>query len=273
MKSDTLMFSRRSEGVWLPVGLALLAGLMVLSIRVWMLARYSSSMPFWDAWGAEAAPLYTPWIQGVFKWSNLWAWHNEHRIFFTRLLDLGLFVANEMQWDVRVQTLATSTLFALMTSMSVYWIWRNVSSWTSWVLVFTTVLAATLPCGWANTYHGFQSCFYFVLLFALLTIYVSATFAFSLRNGILLALFGLSAVFSLGAGVLVTAAAVAVAAARAWLERVSWQRTAVFGLPILLIAAWAALDARKGDLHPATLTELARALAIMLSWPFVSFLG
>ncbi|MGB4859487.1 MAG: hypothetical protein WBP11_09190 [Dokdonella sp.] len=213
MASETTKIPIRNGRFGLAVGLAILAGLTVLLIRIGMLARYSSSMPFWDGWPLEAMGLYKPWLRGEFAWSNLWAWHNEHRIFFTRVLDIGLFIANEMQWDVRVATLASNTLFALMTGMSVYGIRRNTSSLVSWALVFATILAAALPCGWANSYQGFQSCFYFVLLFALLTVYSAATFAFSLGRGILVALFALSAVFSLAAGVLVALAGVTVIAA------------------------------------------------------------
>lgn len=266
---------RRARGG--PIGpalvLAALAALSVLIVRVWLLSRYSSSVPFWDAWGAEAAPLYTPWMEGTFQWKNLWAWHNEHRIFFTRLIDLVLFVANDSQWDVRVQTLAGSTMFAVMTGMSIFWLRRHLASPLSFLLSACVLLATLLPNGWANTYHGFQSCFYFVLLFAVLAMRNAAQARFTWIGGVLVAGFALAAVFSLAAGVLVAMAALIIVVGRAWLERVGPIRAIPLVLPLLAVAVWALIDARKGDIHPATFGELARAFAIMLSWPFSSFAG
>ena len=255
------------------LALASLATFIVIIVRAWLLSRYSSSVPSWDAWGAEAAPLYSPWIDGTFQWDKLWAWHNEHRIFFTRVLDLLLFVGNEMQWDVRVQTLASSTMFATMTGMAVFWLRRHVDAPLSLLLCAVVFLAAVLPAGWANTYQGFQSCFYFVLLFALIAIRNAAQSRFSWPSGLVLAISALAAVFSLAAGVLVAVAGLAIVAVRVWLERVPLRRALALALPLLAVAIWALLDARKGEIHPATMAELGRALAIMLSWPFVSFYG
>ncbi len=253
--------------------LATSATLVILSIRMWLLTRYSSSMPSWDAWGAEATPLYGDWINDTFTWSNLWTWHNEHRIFFTRVLDLILFLANETQWDVRVQTLASSTLYSLMAGVSIWWVLRHVEAPRSLGLCGVILLSAIVPNGWANTYQGFQSCFYFVILFALFSIRNASFAPASLRGGIQTALFALAAVFSLAAGVLVAVVAAAIVVGRSWVERVGFHRAIAFAFAPAIVAVWALIDARKGEIHPASVAEFFHSLAIMMSWPYSSALG
>ncbi len=250
-----------------------IATLFILLVRIWLLARYSSSVPSWDAWGAEATPLYGDWINGTFTWSNLWAWHNEHRIFFTRVLDLGLFLANQMQWDVRVQTLASSTLCSLVAGGSMWWILRHVDAPLSLGLCGVVLLSAIFPNGWANTYQGFQSCFYFVILFALLSIRNAGLGPASFRGGFQTALFALGAVFSLAAGVLAAVAAATIVLGRAWVARIGTLRTIGFAAAPVAVAIWALLDARKGEIHPTSIVEFFHSLAIMMSWPYSNLLG
>lgn len=250
------------------------AGIVVLAVRVWLLSRYSGAVPYWDAWPAESTHLYNGWVQGEFRWANLWNWHNEHRIFFTRVLDMLLFIGNQAQWDVRVQTLASSLLMTTMVVIAIAWVIRHVAAPRACVLAMAIVLIAVLPNGWANTWHGFQSCFYFVVLFAILAMALLARSRPGLPAGLLVAVVSLASVFSLAAGVLLCVAASAMALLRCWLARGRpWMSWFWFLLPLLGVTVWALFDARKGEVHPATLVELVTALSIMMSWPFSSPIG
>ena len=253
--------------------LSIVGAICILCVRIFMLARYSSSVPSWDAWGAEPAVLYGPWLEDTFVWSNLWAWHNEHRIFFTRLLDMTLFLANESQWDVRVQTLVSGMLFASTAGISMWWILRNVEATLSVGLAGVVALCAVCPNGWANAMQGFQSCFYFVLLFAVLSVRSAVCAPLSVRGGLQTALLALAAVFSLAAGVLVAMVCAIVALVRIWIERSSWRQSAAFIAAPLFVAVWSLADAKKGELHPATVFDFLHSLAIMMSWPYASFFG
>lgn len=256
-----------------PLIISILAALAVLSLRVWLLARYSSSLPYWDAWGAEPMLLYGNWLNDSFAWGNLWAWHNEHRIFFTRTLDLLLFLANEAQWDDRVQTLASGVLYAVVAGVSVRWILRHVEAPLSLGLSGVVILCAASPNGWANANQGFQSCFYFVLLFATLSVRSAAQTAISLRGGVQTAVLALAAVFSLAGGVFAAITCAAIAMVRVWIERSTWQRAVAFLAAPMAIAIWSLVDAKKGELHTTTITAFLHSLAIMMSWPYASFFG
>lgn len=58
------------------------------------ITQYGNATPYWDQWNAEAELLYKPYLEGNLSWSSLLAPHNEHRIFTTRILALGLLELN-----------------------------------------------------------------------------------------------------------------------------------------------------------------------------------
>ena len=266
-----MLFADRSVTRRWALIVSVVAALAIILLRLWLLARYSSSVPSWDPWGAEGKLIYGDWLDGAFDWRRLFDWHNEHRIFFTRVLDLILFVANEMQWDVRVQTLASSLLYAIIAGISIRWILRNVEAPLSIGLTGVVLLCVLSPNGWANAYQGFQSCFYFVLLFALLSIRNAAQTAVSLQGGIVTAVLALAAVFSLAAGVFVAIVCAVIVLVRVWLEHCHWRRAINFVAAPLGVAIWALFDAKKGELHTATVGDFLHSLAIMMSWPYSSF--
>ena len=95
--------------------------------------------------------------------------HNEHRIFFTRLLALGLLMANG-QWDPQLQQVVNTGLHAMTALVVAMMFWRaSDGRRLNLVVVFCAVLF-TLPFGWENTLAGFQSSFYLLLLFSVLSL-------------------------------------------------------------------------------------------------------
>lgn len=94
---------------------ALLAMLLVVAVvglmRLWLVADYGTSVPYWDQWGAEGGALYLPMVDGNYDWGQLWTAHNEHRIAASRLLAMALFWLNDGQWDGRVESNANVIIY------------------------------------------------------------------------------------------------------------------------------------------------------------------
>lgn len=134
-----------------------------------LIQHHGSDVPYGDQWYGEVTTLYLPYVKGEFTAAHLVAPHNEHRIVLTRLLDLFLLEANG-QWDPRLQLLAGALVLAAAVGTLVAATTRSLPPLATAV---TSVLALGLfsnPVLWENTLNGFQSQFYFLILFALLHI-------------------------------------------------------------------------------------------------------
>ena len=144
--------------------------LILFALKLFLIGKYGNATPFWDQWDAEAAGLYLPWTTGDLTLSALFAHHNEHRIFMTRLLALIEFELNGNIWDPLFQMIVNAVIdllsiliFVFVTARELHWIaFRPLA-------LFAALLVA-VPFGWENTLCGFQSGFYFVILFSLLSI-------------------------------------------------------------------------------------------------------
>jgi hypothetical protein len=77
-----------------------------LAILIWIVSRYSVDVPFYDQW--EFVPLLDKMYQGQLTFGDLWAQFNEHRIFFPKLLMLGL--AWLTHWNIRFENAASIVL-------------------------------------------------------------------------------------------------------------------------------------------------------------------
>src|SRR3989442_15697534 len=72
-----------------------LVGSPVLALII-LVQLYGVNIPFWDQW--EMVPLFQKYRSGELEWGDLWAQHAEHRIFFPRLIMLGLAVLSD--WNI-----------------------------------------------------------------------------------------------------------------------------------------------------------------------------
>lgn len=143
--------------------------LIIFGTKAALIATYGSSIPFWDQWDAEAARLYLPYVQGNLSISMLFESHNEHRILLTRLLDLALF---ELAggWDPLLQMLINAVLHSVFIVSLVGILATMLPKKEHSGLVLISILLFMLPIGWENTISGFQSQFYFLLIFSLISI-------------------------------------------------------------------------------------------------------
>jgi hypothetical protein len=195
--------------------LFVLAGVFfsIFASKLFLIANFGSSIPFWDQWDGEAGGLLIPFLEGLFRWADLFSPHAEHRIALSRLLALMLFVSNG-QWDPLVSMVVQAALHALVLAFLVGAL-RSILDSELWSLfAVLTALFYAIPFSWENTLWGFQSSFYFILLTALVGIWltwkcVDLSVGWWFGWGTLLA-----GLFAMGSGILAPAAVLAVGVVR-----------------------------------------------------------
>lgn len=242
---------------------------LLLATRLWVVRTYGSATPFWDQWDAQAAFLFEPWLQGTLALGDLLHPHNEHRILATRLLALALLAANGL-WSPLLEMTVNAVLNVAALGLALVLARRAAGPGTLPLLLAAALAAFLLPHGWENTLSGFQSQFYFVVLFAVGALWwLAVAPSFSPRWWAGLALAGL-AYFSLASGAFAFAAAAATLALRGCAA--SGRRDLAAGLlaAALFVAAAAATPTIAGHaaLKAASLGEFLRSAAIALAWPF-----
>lgn len=149
--------------------LALALWLTVFGVKALLVAMNGSPIPYWDQWDAEAANLYLPYASHKLSFWSLLSSHNEHRILFPRLLGL-LLLEIVGEWDPVLQMLVNAALHACAIVALVAIGIRVLPDDQKVSAVIFSALVFSLPVGWENIFSGFQSCFYFVLLFSILSI-------------------------------------------------------------------------------------------------------
>src|SRR6476659_2217455 len=69
---------------------------ILFGVKIWLISYDGNATPFWDQWDAEANGVYRSYLNHTLTFRQMLAPHNEHRIFTTRLLALGLLKANHV---------------------------------------------------------------------------------------------------------------------------------------------------------------------------------
>ena len=83
--------------------------LILIGSRAIVINHDGNSTPFWDEWDGGGANLLLPYLRGNLTLGELFSAHNEHVIFFTRLLTLAIFTISGY-WDVILQMIANALL-------------------------------------------------------------------------------------------------------------------------------------------------------------------
>ncbi|AFM10963.1 hypothetical protein [Turneriella parva] len=129
-------------------------------------------VPMWDQWDSEAE-WYKRLVAGNIDIQSLIAPHNEHRIAFTRLFNGALFTLAG-GWSPVLGVYAQIPLIGLAVALLCAWLVKFAED-RRFVAIALTLLAFSLPFSWGNILNGFQNQFYFMLLFALIAMYLAAT--------------------------------------------------------------------------------------------------
>lgn len=253
---------------------ATLAFCVVITARWWLIRTYSSTIPYGDQWDGEAWDIYIPWVHGHLDWRRLFAAHNEHRILFTHLLNLGLFALNN-GWDPQLQTVVNAAWAALITALLVYWVWRGFKPGQRACAVLLIVVLGVAPFAWENTLWGFQSQHYFAILLPLAAVLLlEKNPAFSPAWWLAIACCGLTLLAS-GAGPISTTSLAVALTVYCYLARTSI-RVAIPTVGALIAVAMVGVSiatkvAAHESLHPKTWGTFLKVAALCLAWPNLDF--
>lgn len=170
-----------------------------------LMVRYGVFFPFWDQW--ELVTQIRHYNDHTLSWADLWVQHNEHRIFFPRLIMMGLAVMT--RWHVGAE-IATNLVLALTSFVVVTLLLRRTFG-TLEPRYQAAIAAATAwlwfsPVQWENWLWGWQIQWFLSILGLVLAIWALAAWPRAWRAGWALpaaTLGAITATYSLGNGFLV----------------------------------------------------------------------
>lgn len=241
--------------------------LVVVGAKLWLIQGYGAPLPYLDQW-TEADRFFKPWVEGHLTLNDWLAPHNGHRIFFTRLLDFAGVELNG-EWNPWLQLTVNALLHAGVLCGLVYglWVFSERQDQTLFCWLLAPFLA--LPVAAENTLWGFQSQFYFLIGFAVLTV---AGLGFH-RPGSPGWLLGLAAavlsLFTMASGFLASLAVAGLLVLR-WLQhrRLPCDQAITGGAALAVGAVGAALCAHSGVPAGHSWGAFLTNLAWTLAWPF-----
>lgn len=150
------------------IGASLALFLIILGSKLWLIHQYGSDLPFWDQWNAEAGDIFIPYFNRTLSFLDFFKPHNEHRLFFTRILTMGLMLINH-QWDAQLQMVANAIIHSL-SAVVLFLIMIRLIPKALDLAIPVIALVFSLPLSWENTLSGFNSQYYFLFIFSLLSI-------------------------------------------------------------------------------------------------------
>lgn len=242
--------------------------------HVVQILRYSNSLPFGDQWDGEALTLLKPWVEGKLTLAQMFAAHNEHRIFFTRALDLLAFLLNSNYWDNRVFASISSAVYATLIAFLGVITCKIENATTKYVVLTLVFFLPITTANYENTLWGFQSSFYFLSLFALLTIHILSEYKFSARNMIAVVSLSLFSLGTLASGFLLAPIAAVMTMATSKQYSPSTRKiTLMLTLCIIGTTGFLIIPKIAGHevLRAQSLVELIFSMAKTMAWPVPIF--
>jgi hypothetical protein len=244
--------------------------LVVLGAKLWVVRLYGSPLPLWDQW-YEAERFFRPWVEGHLTWQAFIAAHNEHRILFTRLLDLGVIWLNG-RWEPLLQMTVNAFLHAAFVCGLAACLWDCLGRKNGWLICLLLAPFFALPYAGENTIWAFNSQLYLLEIASLATL---AGLGLGRPGGgcwwlgLAAAVLGL---FTMASGLLAPMAVGGLAILRALKQRrlEKWNLITL-GACLAVVGLGLALRVTMEDDRPLraqTWMQFTSALARHLTWPF-----
>ena len=243
-----------------------------LGAKLGLIFAQGFSLPYHDQWPAEGFDVFLPYLSGKFSAATLFQSYNEHWIIFTRVLELGLLRLNG-QWDSLLE-MACNAMIHCAGIAGFGWVMASLMGKRSWLLIWPVLaLDLALPFAWENTLCGFQSQFYFLLIFSWLTVWLLGLNEPWSGRWWLGMLTALAALFTVASGFLAASTVIALTALAAFKQR-DWRRHlptwgACAAIMILGLALKFSIRVDEVD-QAQTAGELLRAAGRSLAWPWVN---
>ena len=244
--------------------------LVVLGAKLWVVQLYGSPLPLWDQWH-EAERFFRPWVEGHLTWKAFFAAHNEHRILFTRLLDLSVIWLNG-RWEPLLQMTINAFIHAAFVCGLAFCLWDFLGRKSGWFICFLLAPFFALPYAGENTIWAFNSQLYLLDITSLATL-VGLGFGrpggWSWWLGLAAAIMGL---FTMASGLLAPMAVGGLTILRAIKQRrMDRGNLITLGSCLAVMGLGMALSVTMEDdrlLRAQTLMQFTSALARNLTWPF-----
>lgn len=138
-------------------------------ISVFLVCRYGVNVPFGDEW--SIVTLYKNIKDYGLHFDQFFAQHNEHRIFFPRII--LLIVALLTRWNVVVQMLVSQGLLISVAVLLCKYLTGRYGLNRSILLSFVPIVTLVFSLRqWENMYWGFQVGFFMVYAFSIYSFYL-----------------------------------------------------------------------------------------------------
>ncbi len=154
-------------------------GIIILGIRLQIIHTYGGATPYWDDWGLGSF-LYNHMVSGSSMFDLLRP-ANEHRMFFSRMLNIVLFRLNENQWDPLVSMAVNAVLWASSGLFLLLLAHKNRCSINPYPFILVVMVLWGFPTALVNVIWGVQSHNYFMILFVLVGCWYIGNRPFSLK--------------------------------------------------------------------------------------------
>lgn len=244
--------------------------LVALGAKLWTIQIWATNIPYWDQWD-EARLLFKPWLEGTLAWHNFFIPHNEHRIVFTRLLDL-LEVKFNGQWDPQFQMVVNAFIHIAYGCGLAAIFWNFTGRKYAGPICILLLPFFTLPFAVENTVHGFQSQMYYLNIFSvagMLGLGFSKPGSIAWFCGFFAAAL---AIFTMASGFLAAAALVGLVILRSCKQRKMSHgqiATLVGGLAVVVLGLVMKVSVPDDKQYQAnSLLEFFHSFLGNLAWPF-----
>jgi hypothetical protein len=129
--------------------------LAVLGAKLWIVELYGSPLPLWDQW-FETGPFFERWLEGRLTGNDFFSAYCEHRILFTRVLDLSVVWMNG-RWEPLLQMTVNVFLQTAYVCGLAYCMWDFLGRQSAWLCCFLLMPFFALPYAGENAVWAFNS--------------------------------------------------------------------------------------------------------------------
>lgn len=185
---------------WLKITIFLALTLLPLIFTIFSVASYGFNFPFWDQW--ELIPLLASSFEGNFKFSDLLAWHNEHRPFFPRLI--MLLIAYPTRWNISYELITNLILSVLLFTTLLLQIKKTVQETKATKLFLLVPLISILVFSmsqWENFVWGWQIQIWLTVLSSTAGIFILTNHTRSYKRLFTSLTFGIVSLYSFSTGI------------------------------------------------------------------------